>query len=91
MTRYLLIFSLFLITNQIFSQTIKWSLDINESFISYDGEHFLHSWSGKNEKIKVTERTSIKNRETNRETRFPRLEKKFFKKLIPCFLIFFIF
>ena len=52
MTRYLLIFSLFLITNQIFSQTIKWSLDINESFISYDGEHFLHSWSGKNERIR---------------------------------------
>ena len=52
MTRYLLIFSLFLITNQIFSQTIKWSLDINESLISYDGEHFLHSWSGKNERIR---------------------------------------
>ncbi len=52
MIRYLLIFPLFLITNQIFSQTIKWSLDINESFISYDGEHFLHSWSGKNERIR---------------------------------------
>tara|TARA_B100001250_G_C19578688_1_gene690991 strand:+ start:62 stop:613 length:552 start_codon:yes stop_codon:yes gene_type:complete len=52
MIRYLLIFSLFLITNQIFSQSIKWSLDINDSFISYDGEHFLHSWSGKNEKIR---------------------------------------
>ena len=52
MIRYLLIFPLFLITNQIFSQTIKWSLDINESLISYDGEHFLHSWSGKNERIR---------------------------------------
>ena len=52
MTRYLLIFSLVLVTNQIFSQTIKWSLDFNESFISYDGEHFLHSWSGKNERIR---------------------------------------
>ena len=52
MIRYLLIFPLFLITNQIFSQTIKWSLDSNDSFISYDGEHFLHSWSGKNEKIR---------------------------------------
>jgi polyisoprenoid-binding protein YceI len=52
MIRHLLIFSLFLITNQIFSQTIKWTLDINDSFISYDGEHFLHSWSGKNERIR---------------------------------------
>ncbi|RPG54215.1 MAG: YceI family protein [Flavobacteriales bacterium TMED96] len=52
MIRYLLIFPLFLITNQIFSQTIKWSLDSNDSFISYDGEHFLHSWSGKNEIIR---------------------------------------
>lgn len=52
MIRYLLIFPLFLITNQIFSQTIKWSLESNDSFISYDGEHFLHSWSGKNEIIR---------------------------------------
>ena len=52
MIRYILIFPLFLITNQIFSQTIKWSLDINESLISYDGEHFLHTWSGKNERIR---------------------------------------
>ena len=52
MTRQFLVFSLFLITNQIYSQSVKWSLDINESFISYDGEHFLHSWSGKNESIR---------------------------------------
>tara|TARA_B100000886_G_scaffold262042_1_gene186760 strand:+ start:355 stop:825 length:471 start_codon:yes stop_codon:yes gene_type:complete len=25
---------------------------MDESYISYDGEHFLHSWSGKNEKIR---------------------------------------
>ena len=52
MTRYLLFFSFFFITNQILSQSIKWSLDIKNSFISYDGKHFLHSWSGKNEKIR---------------------------------------
>ena len=52
MIRYLLILSFLLISKQTFSQNIKWSLDINESFISYDGEHFLHSWSGKNERIR---------------------------------------
>tara|TARA_B100000989_G_scaffold258278_1_gene208121 strand:+ start:1985 stop:2455 length:471 start_codon:yes stop_codon:yes gene_type:complete len=25
---------------------------MDESYISYDGKHFLHSWSGKNEKIR---------------------------------------
>ncbi len=52
MIRYLLILSFFLISKQTFSQTIKWSLNSNDSFISYDGEHFLHSWSGKNESIR---------------------------------------
>ena len=52
MIRYLLTLSLFLISKQTFSQTIKWSLDSNDSFISYDGEHFLHSWSGKNDRIR---------------------------------------
>ena len=52
MIRYLLILSFLLISKQTFSQNIKWSLDSNDSFISYDGEHFLHSWSGKNESIR---------------------------------------
>ena len=25
---------------------------MDESYISYDGKHFLHSWSGKNERIR---------------------------------------
>ena len=52
MIRYLLILSFLLISKQTFSQNIKWSLDSNDSFISYDGEHFLHSWSGKNDRIR---------------------------------------
>ena len=62
MIRILLLFSFFFITNQIYSQLVQWSLDINESFISYDGKHFLHSWSGKNEKIRgvIVENTEEK-------------------------------
>ena len=50
--RQFLLFSFFIIANQIYSQSVKWSLNTDKSFISYDGEHFLHSWSGKNEKIR---------------------------------------
>ena len=50
--RQFLLFSFFIITNQVYSQSVKWSLNSDESFISYDGKHFLHSWSGKNEKIR---------------------------------------
>ena len=52
MIRYLLFSTFVFITNQIFSQSIKWSIDIKDSYISYDGKHFLHNWSGKNEKIR---------------------------------------
>ena len=52
MIRYLLFSTFFFIINQIFSQSIKWSIDIKDSYISYDGKHFLHNWSGKNEKIR---------------------------------------
>ena len=48
----LLLLTFFFITNQNFSQSIKWTLDTNNSFINYDGKHFLHSWSGKNEKVR---------------------------------------
>ena len=47
-----LLFLFFIVTNQVYSQSVKWSLSTDESFISYDGKHFLHSWSGKNEKIR---------------------------------------
>ena len=50
--RQFLLFSFFIIVNQIYSQSVNWSLNMDESYISYDGEHFLHSWSGKNEKIR---------------------------------------
>ena len=50
--RQFLLFSFFIIANQIYSQSVKWSLNTDKSFISYDGKHFLHSWSGKNEKIR---------------------------------------
>ena len=50
--RQFLLFSFFIIANQIYSQSVKWSLNTDKSFISYDGEHFLHSWSGKNDKIR---------------------------------------
>lgn len=50
--RQFLLFSFFIIANQIYSQSVKWSLNTDKSFISYDGEHFLHSWSGKNESIR---------------------------------------
>ena len=50
--RQFLLFSFFIITNQIYSQSVKWSLNTDKSFISYDGKHFLHSWSGKNDKIR---------------------------------------
>ena len=52
MTRYILLLPFFFITNQNFSQSVKWTLDTNNSFINYDGKHFLHNWSGKNEKVK---------------------------------------
>ncbi len=50
--RQFLLFSFFIIVNQIYSQSVNWSLNMDESYISYDGKHFLHSWSGKNEKIR---------------------------------------
>ena len=50
--RQFLLFSFFIIANQIYSQSVKWSLNTDKSFISYDGEHFLHSWSGKNQSIR---------------------------------------
>ena len=52
MTRYILLLPFFFITNQNFSQSVKWTLDTNNSFINYDGKHFLHNWSGKNEKVR---------------------------------------
>ena len=50
--RQFLLISFFIIANQIYSQSVKWYLNTDKSSISYDGEHFLHSWSGKNEKIR---------------------------------------
>ena len=52
MIKHILLLTFFFITNQNFSQSIKWTLDTNNSFINYDGKHFLHSWSGKNEKVR---------------------------------------
>ena len=63
MIRYILLLIFFFITNQNFSQSIKWTLDTNNSFINYDGKHFLHSWSGKNEKVRgvIIENTDEEN------------------------------
>ena len=52
MNRYFIFLFLILFINQGYSQSEKWSLDMLKSFVSYDGRHFLHSWSGKNEKIR---------------------------------------
>ena len=63
MIKHILLLTFFFITNQNFSQSIKWTLDTNNSFINYDGKHFLHSWSGKNEKVRgvIIENTDEEN------------------------------
>ena len=52
MNRYFIFLFLILYINQGYSQSENWTLDTAKSFVSYDGKHFLHSWSGKNEKIR---------------------------------------
>jgi len=43
---YFLIFS-----NLVFSQSEKWKINKEKSYVSYSGNHFLHSWEGLNKNV----------------------------------------
>jgi len=43
---FILIFS-----NLVFSQSEKWKINSNSSYISYSGNHILHSWEGINNNV----------------------------------------
>ena len=46
-----LFYTLIIFTNLVFAQSEKWKINSNQSFISYSGNHILHSWEGINNNI----------------------------------------
>jgi len=44
-------YTLIIFTNLVFAQSEKWKINSNQSFISYSGNHILHSWEGINNNI----------------------------------------
>ena len=44
-------YTLIIFTNLVFAQSEKWKINSSQSFISYSGNHILHSWEGINNNI----------------------------------------
>ena len=44
-------YTLIIFTNLVFAQSEKWKINSSQSFISYSGNHTLHSWEGINNNI----------------------------------------
>ena len=44
-------YTLIIFTNLVFAQSEKWKINSVSSYISYSGNHFLHSWEGINNNV----------------------------------------